>query len=71
MTEKAKQTRTPRNLESIKAGALKLSLEDRDNLRNTLIVSIDNEVKALQEKAANAAKFTNGAVAKNVGDIIK
>lgn len=59
MAEKEKQTRTPRNLESIKTGALALSLEDRGELCKALKHSIDVEVEELQKKAAHGANIAS------------
>lgn len=55
-----KKVRTPRNLDSIKAGALKLPLADRVALVQALNVSIAEEVKQLRETADNATKIANG-----------
>lgn len=49
-----KRTRTLRTFDSIKAGALSLTLQERVNLCKDLKTSIDDEVKKLQEQA-NAA----------------
>lgn len=49
-----KRTRTPRTFDSIKAGALSLTLREKVNLCKDLKTSIDDEVKKLQEQA-NAA----------------
>ena len=43
-----KKPRTPRNYESIKNGALSLSLEERAKLRDELIASVKNEVEQMQ-----------------------
>ena len=55
-----KKVRTPRNLDSIRAGALKLELQDRVQLAKDLKASIDNEVTALQAQAENAKKIAGG-----------
>lgn len=57
--EKIKKTRTPKNVDQIIAAALKLSLEVRVGLRDSLNDSIRNEVKDLQTKAEQAAKIAN------------
>ena len=57
---KVKQTRTPKDYNSIEAGALKLELEDRVNLRNRLSLSIDGEIKEMEEKFNAAKALLNG-----------
>lgn len=52
---KPKTTRTPRTLESITKGALKLPLNDRAKLRDELNKSVETEVQALQDQAKAAA----------------
>lgn len=56
-----KQQRTPRNYESIEKGALALELKERVELRNKLTVSIDQEVKEMEEKLNTAKGLVNGA----------
>lgn len=56
MTE-VKKTKTPRSLEAITKGALALPLSDRVKLKNLLAESVDQEVKDLKEKAANAEQI--------------
>lgn len=56
----AKKTRTPRTPESIEAGALKLSLEERVGLCKKLAVSIQEEVAAKRADLDNAQKLIDG-----------
>jgi len=60
MSEKIKQTKVPRNAEAIIKGALRLSLTERVGLKKELELSIVNEVKEIQERAAEAVKIANG-----------
>lgn len=62
MTDKAKQTRTPRQLSSIQDGAIKLPLADRVELVKNIQASIKKEVADLQEAAKAAATIANGTV---------
>ena len=55
-----KQPRTPRQPEAIHKAALLLPLADRVKLRNELTLSIDQEVKALEEAAVAAKAVANG-----------
>lgn len=55
-----KQSRVPRNSESIEKGALALDLKERVDLRNKLTVSIDNELKEMKLKVAEAEEIVNG-----------
>lgn len=52
-----KKTRTPRNAESILAGAIKLPLADRVALLKALQADIQKEVNDLQAAAEEAAKL--------------
>jgi len=52
-----KKTRTPRNAESILAGAIKLPLADRVALLKALEADIQKEVNDLQAAAEEAAKL--------------
>lgn len=49
--------RVPRNAEAITAGALTLHLKDRVALKDALIASIADEVKAITEAAATAKEI--------------
>lgn len=55
-----KKQRTPRNYESIKKGALSLGLKERVELRNRLTLSIDSEIKEMQERLNMATELVNG-----------
>lgn len=55
-----KKTRTPRNVDSIESGALKLSLTERVALVKCLKLSIETEVKELQDAANKAMKAIDG-----------
>lgn len=55
-----KKTRTPGLAESIEAGAMKLTLEERVNLCKKLAVSIKKEVARKQEDLNNAQKLIDG-----------
>ena len=57
--DKEKQTRTPRNLEAITAGALKLSLHDKVALVKSLKASIDKEVADWNEQAKAANEIAS------------
>lgn len=57
---KEKAARTPRNYESIEKGALSLELKERVELRNRLTLSIDGEIKEMQEKLTLATQLVNG-----------
>lgn len=52
-----KKTRTPRNADSILAGAIKLPLADRVALLKALQADIQKEVNDLQAAAEEAAKL--------------
>lgn len=54
-TNLGKKTRTPKDYNAIEKGALNLSLQDRVNLRNNLSISVEAELKDMEEKY-NAAK---------------
>ena len=58
--EKVKQTKTPRNAESITKGALSLSLKDRVELLGLLKDSINAEVEGLKSLAKQAEEIANG-----------
>lgn len=58
--KKEKQTRTPRNLESITAGAMSLSLEERVTLCKALKESITKEVEEKEQGAKQAKELVNG-----------
>lgn len=67
---KEKQKRTPRQAESITAGALKLKIEERITLRDLLTDSIESElkdrkIKLDQEKSEfeRMTKLVNGTTA--------
>lgn len=60
MTDKPKKTRTPKNAESILQGALKLILQERVAIVKTLKESIQNELKSIEESAAQAKNIVNG-----------
>lgn len=49
--DKQTRTRTPRNADTITAGALSLSLKERVDLKNALVASIEKEVTQLKEAA--------------------
>jgi hypothetical protein len=53
--KKTRKSPVPANTDRIKEGALRMDLIDRVNLRDQLIISIDNELKSMEEKF-NAAK---------------
>lgn len=55
-----KKTRTPRDYSSIEKGALSLDLKDRVMLRNNLSLSIESELKAMEEDLELAKKTVNG-----------
>lgn len=55
-----KKTRTPRSYDSIKAGALSLTLQERVDLKAALTTSITDEVQALKTQAELAAKIVEG-----------
>ncbi len=57
LADAVNKTRTPRNYESIKKGALDLPLAERVDLRNELKASIEKEVKDLQDQAAKAKEI--------------
>lgn len=57
---KPKQTKTPRQFESIEKGALALLLEDRVMLKKSIQLSIENELKQKQADYEKAAKLVNG-----------
>lgn len=59
---KVKNSRTPRNYESIEKGALSLDLKERVELRNRLTLSIDSEIKEMQERLNMATELVNGKV---------
>ena len=44
-----KKTRTPRNVESIRIGALGLSLQEKVSLRNELTKSIEDQLKQISD----------------------
>ena len=52
-----KKTRTPRNSETITKGALALTLAEQVELRNTLNKSIETQVQAAKDAAAEAVKI--------------
>jgi len=58
--EKEKKTRTPKNIDSIRKGALNLPLRERVLLRDELDVSIDLEVKEMRRIADEAEQISNG-----------
>ena len=58
--EKVKQTKTPRNAESITKGALTLTLKERVALREKLNESITAEVETLKEAAKQAERDAGG-----------
>jgi hypothetical protein len=55
-----KTVRTPRNIDSITAGALKLSLQDKVALWKALKESIEAEVKERDDQATAARTLVNG-----------
>ncbi len=59
-TTKEKQTRTPRDYQSIEKGALALDLKERVELRDRLTNSINGEIKELEEKLKAAQGLVNG-----------
>lgn len=58
--KKPRAAKTARNPESIFKGALALPLEDRVKLVKELKGSIENELKNLETKAAEAKQIING-----------
>jgi hypothetical protein len=58
--ETEKQTRTPRNYESIEKGALALDLAERVSLKKKLSDSIEQELKDLKDKLDQANQIVNG-----------
>lgn len=56
---KPKQTRTPKKYGLVEKAALSLELKDRVELRNRLTLSIEGELKELEEKF-NKAKALVG-----------
>jgi SpoU rRNA methylase family enzyme len=57
MTDKIKQSKTPRNVESITKGALSLGLAERIELVKTLSKANQDQVNDLQEQAAKASSL--------------
>jgi len=55
-----KKTKTPRNAESILAGALALNLADRVKIKNSLEVSIQSELEAKEAELKEAKEIVNG-----------
>lgn len=55
-----KQKRTPKNFDSINAGALKLSLQDKVSLVKSLKESIESEVAEKQQQAEYAKSIIDG-----------
>jgi hypothetical protein len=58
--EKVKGTKTPRNYEAIKNGAMSLSLKERVELLKLLKDSIEAEVEGLKSLAKQAEEIANG-----------
>lgn len=58
--EMEKQSRTPRNYDSIEKGALALELKERVELRNKLTKSIDDELAEMKDKLKEAESIVNG-----------
>jgi hypothetical protein len=58
--ETEKQTRTPRNYDSIEKGALALDLAERVSLKKKLSDSIEQELKDLKDKLDQANQIVNG-----------
>lgn len=56
-TTTKKKTRTPRKPEAISEGLFKLTLEEKVYILKKLNENINNEVKALQERADIAASL--------------
>lgn len=57
---KEKSTRTPRDYASIEKGALSLGLSERVELRKSLELSIDAELKDLETQFNRAKELVNG-----------
>lgn len=57
-----KQPRVPRNYESIEKGALALELKERVDLRNRLTISINVEVKEMEDKLTAAKEIVGTPV---------
>jgi len=57
---KEKTVRQPRNVESIKKGALAMPLQERVDLKNDLEESIKAEVETIKEAAKVAEQIANG-----------
>lgn len=60
LSAKVKKVRTPRNLESITAGALALSLTDRVELCKRIKESVSMEVALKQKESEEAKQIANG-----------
>lgn len=61
MTTENKKTRTPKSFDSILAGAQRLTLKERVDLRNAIDAGIKLEVKQKEEAAKEAATIANGS----------
>ena len=57
---KEKKTRTPKNIDSIRKGALNLPLNERVLLRDNLTSSIEDEVAIKRQEYEDAEKIAGG-----------
>ena len=58
--KKTRKSPVPQDAGRILAGALKLSFNDRVSLRDELTASIEEELKAMEDKFNSAKKLLNG-----------
>lgn len=54
---KVRQIRSPKDYSAIEKGALALELEERVNLRNAMTISIDAELKQMEDRFNRAKQL--------------